>query len=57
MQRIPNDTIADNPEHIYRKVAHLADEEVYSGLPTVVMTKTYHKNRTRQRPDPVSINL
>lgn len=47
MQRIPNDTIADNPEHIYRKVAHLADEEVYSGLPTVVMTKTYHK-----KPDP-----
>lgn len=43
-KKIPQGTIADNPEKMYRKIEHLADEEVYSCLPYLNVTKTYHKN-------------
>lgn len=40
---IPDGTVATNPEEIYRKVSHLADEMIYASIPSIVMTKTYHK--------------
>lgn len=41
--RIPPDTIASDPEHIYRRVANMAEDMLYSSLPSVSMKKTYHK--------------
>jgi len=38
---------AENPEGFYKKVEHLADDEIYSSLPEIAVTKSYHKN-----PDP-----
>ena len=45
--RIPPQTSAENPERFYSRLEYLADEEVYSALPEIRVTKTYHKN-----PDP-----
>ncbi len=47
MGKIPQGTVAENPENLYRKLEHLADEEVFDALPAIQVTKTYHKN-----PDP-----
>ena len=44
LDRIPKDTVASNPEPLYRKTIHLADNEIYSGLSEVVAIKTFHKN-------------
>lgn len=41
---IPGGTASRNPEEIYLKVAHLADEYIYSAIQPVKATKTYHKN-------------
>ena len=40
---IPKDTVADNPEKLYRRVEYLADDEIYNALPEIEVTKTYHK--------------
>lgn len=45
--KIPQGTVAADPEQLYRKLEPLADEEVYDALPAIHVTKTYHKN-----PDP-----
>lgn len=42
--KVPKGTVASDPERLYRRVAHLADEFLYSSLPTVKMKKSYHKN-------------
>lgn len=34
----------EDPEPFYRRVAPLADEEVFSSLPEIRVVKTYHKN-------------
>lgn len=43
LKRIPADTIPDNPERFYKKMEFLADEEIYAALPSLSVTKTYHK--------------
>lgn len=45
--KIPHDTVAEDPEGLYRRLEHIADDEIYSALPKIPVTKTYHKN-----PDP-----
>ncbi len=47
MSEIPEGTLAEDPEGLYKRMEHIADDEVYSVLPAVRVTKTYHKN-----PDP-----
>lgn len=42
--KIPEGTAPEDPARFYKKVEHLADEEVYNSLPPVDVTKTYHKN-------------
>lgn len=42
-RQIPANISATDPSDIYRKVDYLADELVYSEIPSVVMTKNYHK--------------
>lgn len=46
LSSIPADTQPSDPKDIYRKVAHLADDVLYSNLPAVVMEKIYHKEPT-----------
>lgn len=41
--QIPQDAKGTDPSDIYRRVAGLADDFIYSELPTVIMAKTYHK--------------
>lgn len=41
---IPDETVADSPERIYRKVEHMAEAMVYDSLPSVSVRKSYHKN-------------
>lgn len=43
MRKIPSETTPDNPERLYKKVEHLADEEIFNSLPQIPTTKTYHK--------------
>ena len=43
MKRLPDDTIPCNPECFYKKMEFLADEEIYAALPSLTVTKTYHK--------------
>lgn len=43
LREIPADTRPENPESLYQKVAHLADEELTGDLPWISVTKTYHK--------------
>lgn len=47
MEKIPADTVAENPEGLYKRFEGVADSEIYDVLPSVKVTKTYHKN-----PDP-----
>ena len=47
--RIPEGTVAADPTPLYRKVEHLADKEIYSALPQIAVTKTYHKNPTASK--------
>ncbi|MDE5713441.1 MAG: hypothetical protein K2I16_07460 [Muribaculaceae bacterium] len=42
-KKIPAQTIPENPERIYKKVEHLAYEDVYNSLPALYVVKTYHK--------------
>lgn len=42
--KIPKETIATDPNPLYRKLIPLADEEIYDALPIVRVRKTYHKN-------------
>lgn len=44
MKKIPFHTVAQDPEPLYGKVAHMADNEIYDSLPPVPAVKTYHKN-------------
>lgn len=41
--RIPEGVVEKDPEVLYRKVAPLADEVMYSALPSIPVKKTYHK--------------
>lgn len=41
---IPEATIPSDPTSLYRKVEYLADDEIYSALPAIEATKTYHKD-------------
>lgn len=50
LSRIPADTVATNPQEIYRKVEHLVDDELYRALPRALMTKDYHKNPDTSKP-------
>lgn len=47
MEKIPADTVAENPEGLYKRFESIADSEIYDVLPSIKVTKTYHKN-----PDP-----
>lgn len=49
-KRIPDGTVAENPEPLYRKIEHLADDEVYAALPEIAAAKTYHKNPGPAKP-------
>lgn len=42
--RIPGGTVMQNPSELYKKVEHLADDEVFAALPEVRVVKTYHKD-------------
>lgn len=48
---IPEGTTPSDPTSLYKKVEHLADNELYSALTPLVATKTYHKPSA---PDPKS---
>ena len=43
LSAVPAGTVPENPEGAYRKVAPLADEKLFSELPDIEVTKTYHK--------------
>ena len=43
-RKIPAGTVASDPCSIYRKVEHLADDEIFRHLPPIAVTKTFHKN-------------
>lgn len=43
LNQIPTDMQAEDPLPFYRKVEHLADEEIYAALPEIHATKNYHK--------------
>lgn len=42
-KKLPAGTQASDPESIYRKVAHLADDFIYETLPDILVKKTFHK--------------
>lgn len=44
MEKIPADTQAENPEELYRRLAIIAESEIYDMLPVVKVSKTFHKN-------------
>lgn len=44
MAKIPAGTTASDPQSLYRKIEHAADEVVYEALPSIRVVKTYHKN-------------
>lgn len=44
LAKIPAEITPQDPSAIYRKVEHLADEEIISDLPERVMAKTFHKD-------------
>lgn len=41
---LPTGVTPSDPEPIYQRVAHLADDFIYASLPSTKMKKTYHKN-------------
>lgn len=41
--KIAEQTEAADPEHLYRKIAHLADDEIYAALSPITTSKTFHK--------------
>lgn len=43
LAEIPQTTEPLDPEALYKKVEHLADETIYDALPAVHVKKTYHK--------------
>ena len=47
--RIPAGTEPKDPTPGFKKIAHLADEFVYEALPSIAVTKTYHKNPSESR--------
>lgn len=52
LNKIPNGTIPDNPERLYKKVEHLAEEEIYDSLPWLHVVKTYHKHPVSETASP-----
>lgn len=44
MEKIPAGTPAENPEELYRRLAPIAESEIYDMLPVVKVSKTYHKD-------------
>lgn len=51
-EQIPEGTRAEDPREVYAKLTPMADEEIYSALPTIKAKKTYHKNPLPEQPDP-----
>ncbi len=45
-KKIPADTQAADPNSLYRKVEHEADDFIYESLPEIEVRKTYHKPAT-----------
>lgn len=43
IRKIPANTQPVNPDHIYTKLSHLAEEEIYGAITPIEMVKTYHK--------------
>lgn len=43
LSQLPSDTSAADPEPIYRKLGHLAEQYIFESLPELSVKKTYHK--------------